>query len=500
MKYMPFVLISGLMVVSACAVFSSEDWQITIVDNCASETDTSIETNEQNCPNISYRGPDLKYAKLIDGYWQIQTVDCEPYAGFYSSLELDSQGYPHIAYCIYKPSELRHIIKYAWWNGNSWEITAIDGENGNAVDLSLILDSLDRPHISYCEIGKNNLKYAYYDGIDWVIQIVDPYEYVNSFQTSLALDANDNPHIAYSAFTDVAELKYATIDDSQWEIQILDTEVFYCGNPNIKLDSYDFPTVAYINSVDMGDNYMRYAKWTGSNWEIETIEALSFPGTLSLDLDSYNFPHISYFEEMGGSTGLNYLNWNGSSWNLYTIDAGWRGMGSSISIDNLNRPQISYVDGLASLLKYAWFGEPMPGINLLSFTATHKDDSSVFLNWSIETTEGEEIVGFNLYRRPFAEGDDTYHRLDGDMWGEDGAPRLLNEDWNKINPSLITGENPYSYIDDDVDSGMTYEYQLEAVKLCPYTHNLCHPQPLPQPHNWHLHHKHSRIYSCLERN
>ena len=38
-----------------------------------------------------------------------------------------------------------------------------------------------------------------------------------------------------------------------------------------------------------------------------------------------------------------------------------------------------------------------------------------------------------------------------------------NAQWTKVNTSLITGTNPYSYTDRDVSPDTQYEYKLEAV-------------------------------------
>lgn len=100
-------------------------------------------------------------------------------------------------------------------------------------------------------------------------------------------------------------------------------------------------------------------------------------------------------------------------------------------------------------------------IVLVSFSSKSKDDV-IILNWSVSATEGENIAGFNLFRRemglnditnPLSEGEDSYPHMD----------KTHEEGWSQINSSLITGENPYSYIDATVDRGITYEYRLEAV-------------------------------------
>ncbi len=102
---------------------------------------------------------------------------------------------------------------------------------------------------------------------------------------------------------------------------------------------------------------------------------------------------------------------------------------------------------------------------LLSFTAT-AEGSTIALRWQVQTTPpmagGEQILGFNLYRRELG-GD---YGGGGDGVRTDGHPSLREYDvdtWTKVNDHLITGENPYTYTDSDVESGVAYEYKLEAM-------------------------------------
>ncbi|RLC42335.1 MAG: hypothetical protein DRH51_01025 [Candidatus Coatesbacteria bacterium] len=99
-------------------------------------------------------------------------------------------------------------------------------------------------------------------------------------------------------------------------------------------------------------------------------------------------------------------------------------------------------------------------ITLLSFTADASGASAVNLRWSIATDEGGNIAGFNLYRRVITKsektlaGDDTYHRTD---------TQLIKNEWHRVNSTIITGTNPYSYTDTGVAENTQYEYKLEVV-------------------------------------
>jgi len=122
------------------------------------------------------------------------------------------------------------------------------------------------------------------------------------------------------------------------------------------------------------------------------------------------------------------------------------------------------------------------GITLTSFTAK-PNNNAITLNWSVSTDE--DISGFNLYRRttppeaihelplqyppvgtacPAEQARDYNLSSNLTTVSEDTYPRMNdNTQWTKVSASLITGTNPYSYTDKNVESERQYEYKLEAV-------------------------------------
>ncbi|MGQ9706409.1 MAG: T9SS type A sorting domain-containing protein [bacterium] len=96
------------------------------------------------------------------------------------------------------------------------------------------------------------------------------------------------------------------------------------------------------------------------------------------------------------------------------------------------------------------------GIDLTSFSVK-PNNNAITLNWSVATDE--DISGFNIYRRIAIPTSIS-------TVGEIAQSPLQTEDntrWTKVNTSLITGSNPYSYTDSDIEPNTTYEYKLEAV-------------------------------------
>ena len=73
----------------------------------------------------------------------------------HSSLALDNAGYPHISY----DDQGTDDIKYAWYNGVNWHIEIVDRE-WSVNSHSLVLDGFGQPHISYSDYAYGDLKYA----------------------------------------------------------------------------------------------------------------------------------------------------------------------------------------------------------------------------------------------------------------------------------------------------------------------------------------------------
>ncbi len=347
---------------------------------------TSLAFDSSGNPRISYyddSNKDLKYAAWDGTQWVITTVDGTNYkkdgqkgynwdgdngraqsssinVGKYSSLVLDRNGNPRISYY----DETHGILKYATWDGSKWVISTVDssksegGSRSNWGDWgwggyqnhdndneytkyyhgtqkigeysSLALDSTGKPRISYHDEGNEDLKYATWDGSQWVITTVDGTNYKKAGQkgcnwdgdhgrdqynsikvgdySSLALDSTGSPRISYYDETN-KDLKYATWDGSRWVITTVDSVKTVGEYSSLELNANGDPRISYY---DASNGHLKFAAWnrTNSLWVTEIVDSSKKVGTFtSLALNSQGMPCISYYDQ--SNKDLKYTGWTG---------------------------------------------------------------------------------------------------------------------------------------------------------------------------------------------
>jgi hypothetical protein len=119
---------------------------------------------------------------------------------------------PHVAYRRGYQALPDGNLYYAYLDPetSSWiQMPADEGYNvGNWTDIAI--DSSGNIHISYYDAADADLKYAFYNGVDWSTIIVDGLDANVGQMTSIVLDENGLPHITYYDETN-NDLKHAFI-------------------------------------------------------------------------------------------------------------------------------------------------------------------------------------------------------------------------------------------------------------------------------------------------
>ena len=312
---------------------------------------TSLALDSNGRPHIAYTdaaNEDMVYAHWNGAAWLTTTVDSIGDVGEFASLALDGNEYPHISY----KDGTNGAIKHAYWDGASWQTEVADDSFGTFQFTSIAIDSNGRPHISFFDFYLDQLKYAQWNGASWQVEVADNSGWVGEYN-SLALDSSDQAHISYVRYNfgpGSDELKYARWTGSSWLSETVDV-----GNvgdySSIVLDANGRPHISYY---DRSNTALKYAHWDGANWQIETVDNSGEVGWhTSLVLNSNGHPYITYYNR-GSSFDLKLARWDGQSWRIETVDSqGSVGGATSLALDNEDQLHVSYYDYTNDALKYA---------------------------------------------------------------------------------------------------------------------------------------------------
>ncbi len=266
----------------------------------------------------------------------------------------------------------------------------------------MALDADGHPHISHYDYTNSALKYTAWTGTSWDHQTVDTvavWVWVAG-STALVLDAHGRPHISYCDPADNAAgpssrvLKYAAWSGSDWDIQTVDSggDVGYYSSLAVGTNGY--PHISYF---DYTNRDLKYAAWNGSSWDTQTVDSAGWVGkSTSLALDTNGYPHISY-------AGLRYAAWNGSDWDLERVDS--VGSGTSLALDADGFAHIGYYDAPNADLKYATTRPPAQAFHVLSTTGYYM----ISLPLTPASTTPHDLLSDDL-------GDGNYY-----MWGWDAG-------------------------------------------------------------------------------
>ena len=328
----------------------SSVWIKEIVDDFEdSGSNNVLALDSREHPHIvyyTYPGYGVKHANWTGTGWNIETVDCCRHAGG-SSIAIDDSDYPHITYSYRHKVNGPFELRYARWDGSAWMIEMVDPATNTGRHSSLALDSNGRPHIGYTKITTSfphvefDLRYARWDGIEWQLEVV---EHVPSWigEVSLRLDSVGHPRMSYSAYVDGnSTLKYAAWNGSAWTIETVDSQDDVGEWNSLAIDSSDRPHIAYKDETNEG---LKYASWSETGWRIEIVDRGGDPGfgffgmAPSIALDDLDRPHIAYW-----GNGTMYAWRNLLGWHSENVDTGGTGyVSTSIALNRSGYPRMSY--------------------------------------------------------------------------------------------------------------------------------------------------------------
>jgi len=302
------------------AYYNGTSWQIEPVDNHILPSAPSIAVDSSDCPHICYSDfkiEALKYAYKSGSHWQVDTVA----DGIITqkSLVIDTLNNPHISFVEITTQKglfrkFKETLKYAHFSSSGWFVETLDREPVVIGATSIDLDSTNKPHIAYTLADREcAFMYAYYDGSSWHIDAIGAGDGI-SWPITILLDSNDIPHICHCSFSTTIEC--ISLNDSRWQADSVNS----CWTVIYSAMSYDLSGFLNIAYFDRKSSNLHIARYDGNIWKNETVGNIGWDvDDTSISLDSKGTPHLGYFDKKNKS--FNYAQYNGEKWYVKEVDS-----------------------------------------------------------------------------------------------------------------------------------------------------------------------------------
>jgi hypothetical protein len=169
------------------------------------------------------------------------------------SLKFTPGGQPAIAYCDVVNDDLR----YAVFNGASWQLTTVDPQGDTGDDPSLAFTPEGQPAIAYSN-STGELGYAVLAGSTWKTRTVESNGFSGGFWPSLKFSPGGYPAIACMAGGAPPRLSYVSFNGATWQSSVvsIDSDSFIDARPSLAFTPDGQPAVAFTDSITQN---LRYA-------------------------------------------------------------------------------------------------------------------------------------------------------------------------------------------------------------------------------------------------
>ncbi len=255
-------------------------------------------------------------------------------AGDLPSLQVDSKGYPVLAWSELTPDFNADSYFVERWDGTKWQNIDPGSLSSDISHASrsreLSLNSKDQPILAW-SVQKYipnkgpqdfNVYVGGWDGAHWSplgarSLNLNPERY--AAQPSFDLDSNDYPVITWLEATlgfDVAAKRW---DGTTWQRigKTINNATGLASSPRLRLDPNDRPYVAWVENA--GSLKVMVVRWENNAWKklgtFLNISAKSYAATPSLAVTWSGVPVVAWSEEITQTQQRVYIRqWNGKAW------------------------------------------------------------------------------------------------------------------------------------------------------------------------------------------
>jgi len=323
----------------------SDDWYRSVPDSTTPSLgwDCSITLDSNGYPHIVYHDNsfgDLRYAKFDGNTWNTEIIDSIGTVGRHCSIVLDQNDIPHISY--QKVLARTNVgLKYATMSDTGWTTIFLDTEEAGAPDMwtSIGINPAGYPCISYQNVYSDKIMFANLDAEEWHFQEIADIN--GTYFTKLQFLSDGKSVICYADENEdqtAAIFKFAVIkpDYESWVIQQHSASLFFLPPykwTDFVIDKQDNYHLLYLST----DFHMYYDFMDGAIWQSEDLYDF-YPSTARMTLDNNDVPHI-VMEKDGD---LFYLSLVEGEWTEEIIDDQVNAeFSSSLAFDGMNRPHIA---------------------------------------------------------------------------------------------------------------------------------------------------------------
>lgn len=305
----------------------------------------------------------LKYAEFNGVTWSTRTLDSSGALGEFTSIVFDQNNNAHISYFDDTPQSGFPIgkLKYARQNGANWNVFVIDTglEGPNLVEnpgrySSIALDPNGNPRIAYTSKyyswGVMVPKIAVYNGSIWTDDFVTD-SVGNTYVAEYTRLVINSGGLSKIMFRDSGVLRMATESGSAFSFSDGPQPSGDVGlGLSMVLDPTGNPAISYY---DYQNGQLKYSVFNGSSWNAVTVDTNGDVGIFSsLAYNPLNNqPGIAYFDQTNGRLKLAKFE---GTWTITTIDqVGVVGIDCNLKFTSDGRAVISYYDRTNGDLKVA---------------------------------------------------------------------------------------------------------------------------------------------------
>jgi len=285
--------------------------------------------------------------------WNAQRVYEDVWAGGNCPLAIDSKSTAHVIYPAAHYDGVDMI--YASYNGSMWTNQTVEtGNSGFKKPIDLALDTHDYPHLLYVYHPFGLPAVASWNGRNWDIKVIGT---IYASEASLALDPVGNPYVAYTTGVKLryeygsdwigSALKYASWSGNDWNIQTIGSDMNNTfKRVSLALDKDHTPYILYSLSSE-SSSAIKLAKYQNSDWRIQDAQLPpSIDNIGNIVVDSTNQAHFICTQPKQDSTILNtilYVTFTGTEWNTQAVAAEVQsGTIGKLVLDPQDNPYFTY--------------------------------------------------------------------------------------------------------------------------------------------------------------